>query len=281
MRYVNLGCGSRLHPAWINIDIEPTAPGVIAHDLSKGIPLDDGSCDVVYHSHVLEHIRRQGAAAFLRECLRVLKPGGIIRVVVPDLERICRAYLEKMELALSGDPAAAADYDWIMLELFDQTTRERSGGEMGAWLRRSTLANEKFIYERIGEEGRRMIESVRGQRKAAPADGGRADGGPSIANRAGDMIRRIRHGLGVIVLGGGAREALAVGRFRMGGEVHQWMYDRFSLARMLVEAGFRDPIQQSATGSLIPDWSAFDLDTLADGTVVKPDSLFMEAVNPG
>ncbi len=68
-------------------------PEVIVHDLREGIPAPDDSVDVVYHSHVLEHIDRDVAPAFLRECLRVLKPGGIIRVVVPDLERAAEEYL--------------------------------------------------------------------------------------------------------------------------------------------------------------------------------------------
>ena len=88
-QYLNLGCGSRYHPDWINIDIVPHGPEVIQHDLSRGIPLPDASCDVVYHTAVLEHMRRSDAAAFLAECYRVLKPGGIVRVGVPDLERIC------------------------------------------------------------------------------------------------------------------------------------------------------------------------------------------------
>src|SRR4051812_26231586 len=110
MTYLNLGCGSRYHRDWIHIDIEPSTPHGIAYDLSEGIPQPDNSCDVVYHSHVLEHIRRQHAGPFIAECYRVLKPGGVIRVVVPDLERITRTYLEKLEGASNGDSAAQADY---------------------------------------------------------------------------------------------------------------------------------------------------------------------------
>ena len=86
--YVNLGCGARFHPEWTNIDLDPQGPGVIRHDLSKGIPLKDESCDAVYHAAVLEHIRRADVPAFLAECPRVQKPGGIIRIGVPDQERL-------------------------------------------------------------------------------------------------------------------------------------------------------------------------------------------------
>jgi predicted SAM-dependent methyltransferase len=266
---VNLGCGSHYHPDWINIDIAPLGPGVIAHDLSRGIPLADNSSDVVYHSHVLEHIRRADVAGFLRECYRVLKPGGTLRVVVPDLERICRAYIEKLEGALAGDAAAANDYDWIMLEMYDQTVRERSGGMMGAYLRRDPIPNEAFIYERIGEEGRKMIDGVRRRGNGKPAT-------DAVTVRH-SIIGRLREKMAALLLGGDGKRVIGIGRFRLEGEVHQWMYDRYSLARLLREIGFVDPVQQSATSSRIPDWPSYNLDTLADGTVVKPDSLFMEA----
>src|SRR4051812_23878919 len=46
----NLGCGERYHAEWTNIDITTPGPGVIQHDLSRGIPLPDASCEVVYHA---------------------------------------------------------------------------------------------------------------------------------------------------------------------------------------------------------------------------------------
>src|SRR5262245_53318777 len=118
--YVNLGCGKRYHPDWINIDIVPQGPHVISHDLSRDIPLPTGSCDVVYHSAALEHMRCPDARRFLEECWRILRPGGILRVAVPDLEKICRLYLEKLHAACNGAAGADDDYDWMLLEMYDQ-----------------------------------------------------------------------------------------------------------------------------------------------------------------
>src|SRR5262249_1869985 len=140
-------------------------------DVSRGIPLPSSSCDVVYHSAVLEHMRYRDALQFLGECNRVLKPGGIIRVGVPDLERLCRLYLEKLECALSGQDSAARDYDWLMLELYDQCVREESGGEMLRYLQQRPLRNERFIVERIGEEGRELIEACQGAAHATRFSG--------------------------------------------------------------------------------------------------------------
>lgn len=63
-------------------------------DASKHIPVPDGSCDVVYSSHMLEHMGRQEADKFLIEAYRILEPGGIIRLVVPDLKMRIEKYNE-------------------------------------------------------------------------------------------------------------------------------------------------------------------------------------------
>lgn len=285
MRYLNLGCGNRFHPDWINIDIASRGPGIIAHDLSRGIPLPDASCDVVYHSDLLEHLRRADVLPFMRECYRVLKPGGILRVVVPDLERICRLYLEKLEAVLNGNVASAYDYEWILLEMYDQTVRERSGGGMLDYLRQAPLPNEAFIYERIGEEGRSIVNSLRQQ----PA------GEPTLTNvsrrswrsrarglllRVSGLPRAFQNRLLARWLGAGGLRALKIGRFRLSGEVHQWMYDRYSLTQLMLAAGFQEPIVQSASKSRIPNWANFNLDITPDGKVNKPDSLVMESIKP-
>ncbi len=280
--YLNLGCGSRYHPAWTNIDIAPQGPGIIQHNLSLGIPLADASCAVVYHAAVLEHMRRADALAFLQECYRVLQPGGIIRVGVPDLERLCRLYLQKLGVALASNEDAAIDYDWIMLELYDQTVREQSGGEMLTYLRQNPLPNEQFVYAQIGEEGRQLVQTLRRQDTPQLRQ-------PSPTTEP--FLRRLRRRVAVLpeigkqrllarLLGEDGLRALAIGRFRLAGEVHQWMYDRYSLAQLLKATSFCDPIVQDATSSQIPDWVAFHLDTLSDGTVIKPDLFFMEAMKP-
>ncbi len=276
--YVNLGCGTRHHPGWTNIDIVSSGPGVVQHDLSQGIPLPDASCEVVYHAAVLEHMRQEEAGRFMRECCRVLKPGGIVRVGVPDLERLCQLYLARHRAACEGDAAAAHDYDWILLELYDQTVREQSGGRMLDYLRQNPLPNEAFVYERIGEEGRQLVDALRN-----PTGGGTQASlaGQGIAARLrrqpGAWLALLKRGSLRLLLGPDGMRALAIGRFRLSGEVHHWMYDRYSLGRLLAAAGFRNPVVQDAASSQIPDWTSYHLDTLPDGRAIKPDLLFMEA----
>jgi predicted SAM-dependent methyltransferase len=268
---LNLGCGERCHSEWINIDLTGRRPGVVAHDLTTGIPAKTSSVDAVYHAALFEHLRRNDAAKLLREIYRVLKPGGIVRVGVPDLEKICRTYLEKLEGALMGDKQAASDYDWIMLEMFDQAVRERSGGEMLRYLSHRQLPNEPFIFERIGNEGRKLVESIRTES---------TNKRPFLKRLLYNLMKTFRRGMLAIFTGRGTGRALEIGRFRLSGEVHHWMYDRFSLGRELEAAGFREPKICSASESSIPEWDRFHLDVDSTGTPNKPDLLFMEATKP-
>lgn len=277
-KYLNLGCGNRYHPDWINIDIVARSPEVIQNDLSRGIPLPDKSCDVVYHAAMLEHLRRSDAKKFLIECYRVLKPLGIIRVGVPDLEKICKLYLSTLSAAINGEGKTDSDYDWIMLELFDQIVREKSGGDMLKYLQQDPLPNEAFVYERIGEEGRQLVKVLRNHDKHS--------GHPFP-----DFLHKLRRGFRYLpylvknsvlqwILGGDDKRAFEIGRFRLAGEVHQWMYDRYSLARLLKQSGFYDPQLHTANTSRIPDWPSFHLDAFPDGEAIKPDLFFMEAIKP-
>jgi predicted SAM-dependent methyltransferase len=83
-------------------------PDTRVHDVTKGIPHADASVDVVYTSHMVEHLRREQAEYFFSECHRVLKPGGLLRIVVPDLRAIVTAYLEgNREMFKNPTPALA------------------------------------------------------------------------------------------------------------------------------------------------------------------------------
>ena len=81
------------------------------------------------------------------------------------------------------------------------------------------------------------------------------------------------------LLGGGGAAALREGLFRRSGEVHQWMYDRFSLSRALTDAGFVDVGARAADESAIEGFARYGLET-AGGRPRKPDSLYMEGRKP-
>ena len=282
MKFLNLGCGDRFHPTWTNVNFVSTGEGVIAYNLTQGIPFPDCSFDVVYHSHVLEHLPKTEAEFLVKECYRVLSPQGVLRIVVPDLEQIARTYITALELASSGSQEWAANYEWILLEMYDQTVRNHSGGEMAAYLFSEHIPNEEFILKRCGIEVKHLITEGHLQRQK-PQPASVPEGQPK---RFLKQIYRFfryptsRRELLFKILLGKEYSALQIGRFRQSGEVHQWMYDRYSLALLLEKCGLENIIQRTATESSIPDWACWNLDTEPDGTVYKPDSLYMEAIKP-
>ena len=255
LKLLNLGCGNNFHPKWTNIDFTATGTDVIAHNLLQGVPCDNESFDVIYHSHVLEHFPKNKAQNFINECFRVLKPGGLIRIAVPDLEQIAKLYLEKLDKAANGDTSAIDDYDWMMLELFDQTVRNQSGGDMQKYLGSDKLKNMEFIRNRIGI----YADSIRN----------------SCIN-SGMNTQNTQENTPACT----SENYLKIGAFRMGGEVHQWMYDRFSVTRLLSNTGFKHIGVVSAYESSFEDFSRYSLD-VKNGEIVKADSLFIEAVKLG
>jgi SAM-dependent methyltransferase len=266
--YLNLGCGSRFHPAWTNVDLVSNHPDVQAWDVRDGLPFSDDTFQVVYHSHLLEHLPKSRALPFLKECFRVLKPSGILRIAVPDLETIARLYIHALEKALGGDAEWQDRYEWMVIELCDQMVRERPGGEMRDYYRQDPIPAQGFVMERMGGDARRMAQS--GRRK--PWQG---------IHSLRKPLRLVQLGLFRFLLGSHNYRALQIGRFRLHGEIHQWMYDRYSLGKLLEESCFQNINVENADTSAIENWVDFRLDTEPDGSVYKPDSLYLEAVKPG
>lgn len=64
-------------------------------DVTKGLPVKDGSVDVLYSSHMLEHLDRNGANTFLKEAFRMLRPGSIIRIAVPGIKKQVAQYNDR------------------------------------------------------------------------------------------------------------------------------------------------------------------------------------------
>jgi predicted SAM-dependent methyltransferase len=90
---VNIGPGLSARPDWVNVDIFKF-PGVnCIYDCRKALPFSDSAVRGIFTEHFFEHIDYiEEAPIFLAECLRVLQPGGVIRIIVPDVEKYIRAY---------------------------------------------------------------------------------------------------------------------------------------------------------------------------------------------
>lgn len=89
---INLGCGTSILEGWVNVDIS-RGPGIdVVWDLSRGLPFPDESCALIFSEHVIEHLSREAAERFVRECYRALQKGGVVRISTPDAGRYLRSY---------------------------------------------------------------------------------------------------------------------------------------------------------------------------------------------
>jgi SAM-dependent methyltransferase len=92
VRRLNWGCGGYAEPGWINSD-RKEGPGVLACDILDGLPLEDDSIDYVVSIHALPELSPDQLVSALQELRRVLRPGGVLRLALPDLIKGVEAYL--------------------------------------------------------------------------------------------------------------------------------------------------------------------------------------------
>ncbi len=90
--YINLGCGVNTSSEYINVDAVPHAKTHYVTDISELSMFSSGLADMIYASHVIEHLPRKDLVKVLQEWRRVLKPGGILRFGVPDFDNLLRIY---------------------------------------------------------------------------------------------------------------------------------------------------------------------------------------------
>lgn len=256
MKYINLGCGSKysLSDEWINIDFNPKEKEVKKVNILKGLPFEDNTINAVYSSCMLEHFTKEQAERHIRECKRVLCDGGIIRIVVPDLENICKEYISILE-KVRFDKGYQEKYEYIIIELIDQMTRSQSGGQMLKYWNKSG-ADLDYVRERTGfpEEWEKYYDSKRWK----------------IGNRLFDIKKKIIQKSRLL-------QIIDSGRFAMQGELHKWMYDSYNLTQLLEKQGFSDIKVQKYNQSDIQDWEKYKLEIDSKGKEYKPNCLYIEA----
>ena len=123
---LHIGCGKRHIPGWVHIDLIPHEHvDIIAN--ADSLPFDDCSADVIYASHILEHFERHRVNNVLSEWRRVLKPGGVLRVCVPDFMETVKNYIKYKDLnvvlgQLVGGQKHSDDYH---KNVFDEKTMKQ------------------------------------------------------------------------------------------------------------------------------------------------------------
>jgi SAM-dependent methyltransferase len=266
---VNLACGDVYvnHGSWINLDYASSCSAVQQADLLGRLPLVDGAAQLVYSSHFLEHIPRNQVSAFLAECFRILKPGGVLRLVVPDLENLCCTYLAHRDC---GEHEQA---DFLMLELLDQCVRRESGGELGRYyqqLRSAPQPNAEaiaFVHHRTGED---LIAPPLAPRKRRLRE---------VPSKVAAKVERLWIRAVLQLLPKAFREQNV--SLAAVGERHHWLYDFHQLQRLLAASGFVEIEGCTASTSRVPNFPFHPLDLAGDGQPRKgAESLFIEAQKP-
>jgi len=267
-RYLNFGCGKRFSEQWINIDFDSDSPAVQRVNLLTGFPFPDDTFDAVYSSHVLEHFDRAAGSFLLRESKRVLKPGGLLRIVVPDLEASCAEYLRI--LRLPDGPEKRRLYPWIMIELLDQMVRMKPGGEMGS-----------FKQSAMNGEDDDLKEYIRMRTGSAPRNS-LASSGLRTKLRA-ITFRKLSTKLHYwylktvsLLIPPALRSMVFVGTDI--GERHRWMYDEYGLKLLFKEADFKHVTRLSFDHSQIPQFNSYCLDCEPDGQPYKRNSIYLEGI---
>jgi predicted SAM-dependent methyltransferase len=109
---VNIGCGRNPIQGWINLDVV-SHTGVCFWDCRSGLPFSDGAVAAIYAEHFFEHLDLESEARpFLRDCLRCLQPGGVLRLVVPDAGAYVQAYNGPWELLADMRPLDRTADGW-------------------------------------------------------------------------------------------------------------------------------------------------------------------------
>ncbi|MGA3334526.1 MAG: methyltransferase domain-containing protein [Terracidiphilus sp.] len=89
---LNLGCGENILKGWLNVDFDPVSKEVVNLDATERFPLPDRVFDFVFSEHMIEHVSYAQAEHMLRECFRVMKAGGRIRISTPDFKFLVELY---------------------------------------------------------------------------------------------------------------------------------------------------------------------------------------------
>jgi SAM-dependent methyltransferase len=142
---MNWGCGEHPEPGWINSDIKD-GPGIdISCDIRHGFPLETGSIDYIASIHALPELPIGDLVGAMEELRRVLKPGGVLRLALPDLDKGIKAYLEN-------------DRDYFLVPDEDASTIGGKFVTQLLWYGWSkTLFTHDYTEELLGRAGYRSV----------------------------------------------------------------------------------------------------------------------------
>lgn len=125
---LHLGCGPVNVPGFINIDVVPGPNIHYVRDIRSGRLWKQNSADLIYASHVLEHVPKADVANVLRHWHSFLKPGGVLRLSVPDFDVLHDHYIAHRDLDFVQPPLMGGQFNEhdFHFVLFNRDTLEKA-----------------------------------------------------------------------------------------------------------------------------------------------------------
>jgi SAM-dependent methyltransferase len=263
--FLNLACGDHfiVSSNWENVDWAPKSRDVKQIDLLKELPYPEGTFDLVYTSHFLEHIPLNQSRIFLEECRRVLKADGVLRLALPDFENIAREYIHNI------DNRNFLYAEFNIIEMIDQCVRTESGGELVNWYRGVDQPDlQEYLSARTGY----VIKKSAALRQT--------------------RFSRLKH---ITLKKLKSKAQMQIIKFIVSlfpkwylqnhisnavtGELHRWVYDFNSLKKILIEVNFTSVSKLDAFTSLNSDFPNIPLDVDEQGRSRKGlQSMYIEAI---
>lgn len=138
MRKLQIGAGRNLLHGWLNTDFNPRHEGVVYVDGSEPLPFADGTFHYLLTEHLIEHLPYAAGVALLRECRRVLIPGGRLRVATPDLSALLSLF------SATKGPMQQRYIEWISRNFIPEAPCNRESFVINNAFRNY---GHKFLYD--------------------------------------------------------------------------------------------------------------------------------------
>lgn len=268
----------RLYKEWNNIKFSSLPhldePPYIHHlELRRPLPYEPNTFDEIYCNHVLEHLTLEDGRQLVREFYRILKPGGMCRLVVPDLELVAREYLHNLEIVTKDQTKGnVTRYEWSVADMIDQMVRTKPGGIMG-----EKLIAGNVDWDQIHRCNGDALDSFReDSREGQPRNlfDRLKHEFPGKLNDLPRFIAWVWYGiLRKLYVLFSKRSFL-----QLYNEINLWMYDQFSLQELMRGANFQNVQRMDFKTSHIRGWNRYNFDQSEKGDYPLEPSVYVEGM---
>ena len=258
MTYLNFACGDKIchRDNWLNCDGNSHVKSVKQVRFAERLPFDDFSFKGVYSSQFIEHLDLSSLENWLKEINRILKPGGICRVVTPDheqwAEQVVSIYAQLSNPGVDDRrDKLLSDMHWLKIEFFDQVARDTPNGEFLREFLKTAASSDELLKNRFGASFGLLLSAAKWR-------------GGSWRETLDNLLNNIP-----------VLRYYRIGKFRSSGEIHRYYHDKYSLAELADKTKFRQCHVVSYDKSGDEEFIQAKLDEV-EGIPLAPNSLHFE-----